>query len=98
MPKSLTVNQRERLERIVKEQVSSTGYVHINELCRQENISNSPIYKILDELGIERQKIFKKIPNSQPMLLRDEFRCTGIGKECAHCRRIFQYPCPMAKE
>jgi hypothetical protein len=99
MPKWLPEEKRAKIKQLVVSQISQTGYVHVNSICRQEHISNGPIYRILDELGIQH----RIMPRSKAEDLiddgiQDNFKCLGVTSNCGNCKRAFQYPCPLVKE
>lgn len=99
MPKHLTEDKRARIRQLVTSQLSETGYVHVNSICREEHISNTPIYRILDELDINYKTAVRSKDNDLVHdAIQDNFKCEGVTSNCGNCKRIFQYPCPLAIE
>lgn len=92
MPQYLPTDKRANIRQRIIDDFNALGRVRINDLCRQEQISNTPIYDIMDELGIGHKVKSRK----GDFVISAPFKCTGFRQGCTgNCKGIFQFPCPL---
>jgi len=62
------------------------------EIMIMENVSYSPIRRLIDETGIRPLQYHNT--KAEAMLAESQFTCPGIGN-CGTCKHFFQFPCKI---
>jgi len=86
-------SKKDRIIRLLKADVG------MREICRIEGISNTPVYKVMEQIGMEHRKIGKRkqMEDIRSAVSIGRFICPGI-QYCVRCKHIFESVCPLGGE